>query len=77
MANYQQDTVWKLVDKRHTINETSTPAAATFNTNTEDVYTMRTRLLAIGGIYTNAYLDKMTRNDMLYAIRLNDELAGI
>jgi len=77
MANYQQDTVWKLVDKRHTINETSTPAAATFNTNTEDVYTMRTRLLAIGGIYTNVYLDKMTRNDMLYAIRLNDELAGI
>jgi hypothetical protein len=77
MANYQVDTVWKLVDKRHTINETNTPYSATFNTNTEDVYTMRTRLLAIGGVYTNAYLDKMTRNDMLYAIRLADEPTSI
>lgn len=77
MANFQQDTVWGLVDKRHAYNETNTPMSATFNTNTEDVYTMRTRLLAIGGIYTNAYLDKMTRNDMIYAIRLNDEAASI
>lgn len=31
------------------------------------------RLLAIGGIYTQKYVDSMTQNDKMYAIRVNDD----
>lgn len=31
------------------------------------------RLIAIGGIYTQKYVDSMTQNDKMYAIRLNDD----
>lgn len=32
-----------------------------------------TRLLAIGGIYTQLYLDTLTFNDKVYALKLNDD----
>lgn len=32
-----------------------------------------TRLLAIGGIYTQAYLDSITMNDKIYALKLTDD----
>lgn len=31
------------------------------------------RLLAIGGVYTQAYIDSMTQNDKVFAIRSNDD----
>lgn len=31
------------------------------------------RLLEIGGIYTQAYIDTMTQNDKIYAVRLSDD----
>lgn len=31
------------------------------------------RLLEIGGIYTQAYIDTMTQNDKIYAVRVNDD----
>lgn len=34
------------------------------------------RLLAIGGVYTQAYIDSMTQNDKIYAIRVNDDLGS-
>lgn len=34
---------------------------------------LRARLTAIGGIYTSAELDRMTVNDMVYAVRMNDD----
>lgn len=38
------------------------------------VATMRTRLAAInGGYYTTTRLNAMGRNDMVYALRLNDD----
>lgn len=41
--------------------------------NPDSTANLRTRLAAISaGTYTSAYLDKMTHNDMLYALRLND-----
>lgn len=66
------------VDKRRTQGQTANQHSSTFTTNTRDVTAMRTRLTAINGsLYTAAYLDKMTENDMLYALRVADEAAGI
>lgn len=49
----------------------STPA------NYDSITAMRTRLAAINGsYYTTAFLDAMTTNDMIYAIRLNDDAAA-
>lgn len=31
------------------------------------------RLLAIGGVYTQRYVDSMTQNDKVYAVRVNDD----
>jgi hypothetical protein len=48
------------------------------DTDLSDISAMRTRLAAINGaLYTAAYLDKMTKNDMVYAIRLNDNPSTI
>lgn len=48
------------------------------NANWLSVTAMRSRLAAISaGTYTSSYLDKMTVNDMAYAIRLNDNPAAI
>ena len=41
--------------------------------NYTSVTAMRTRLAAIGGVYTTAELDRMTTNDMVYALRMNDD----
>ncbi len=35
------------------------------------------RLIAIGGVYTAAYVRSLTYNDVIYALRLNDDAAGI
>ena len=45
--------------------------------NYVSVTAMRTRLLAIGGVYTAAELDRMTVNDMVFAIRMNDDKTTI
>lgn len=64
------------VDKRKvqgaSTNPLGTPA------NYASVSALRTRLAAINGsLYTSAYLDTMTKNDMIYAVRLSDDSAGI
>lgn len=52
--------------------------AATVMTNSVDVTTMRTRLKAISAAtYTDAVLDRMTKNDMLYALSANGDAANI
>lgn len=41
--------------------------------NTDTITALRARLTAISGTtYTADYLDKMTLNDMIYAVRLNE-----
>lgn len=38
-----------------------------------NITALRARLAVINaGVYTSAYLDQMTMNDMVYAVRLND-----
>lgn len=52
--------------------------AALVYTNGADVSTLRTRLKAISSTtYTDVVLDNMTKNDMLYAIRVKDDAANI
>lgn len=41
--------------------------------NYQSVSDLDTRLLAIGGIYTQSYLDSLTTNDKVYALKLNDD----
>lgn len=46
--------------------------------HTDTIASMRARLTAIdSGVYTTARLNQMTYNDMVYAIRRNDESASI
>lgn len=62
------------VDKRRSESQTSTTPIGT-PANYASVSALETRLLAIG--YTAAQLKLMTINDMQYAVRLNDDSAGI
>lgn len=52
--------------------------AALVMDNADDVTKMRTRLKAISAAtYTDAVLDRMTKNDMLYALRVANDQANI
>lgn len=44
--------------------------------NYQSVADLDARLLAIGGIYTQEYLDSLTFNDKVYAVKLNDDAAN-
>lgn len=63
------------VDKRRTQGLNTNPVT-TF-ANFEDVLAMRTRLAAASAYYTSGQLDTMTKNDMVYALRLIDEAGSI
>ena len=41
--------------------------------NYQSVSDLDTRLIAIGGIYTQVYLDTLTFNDKVYALKLADD----
>jgi hypothetical protein len=76
MANSNISVVRSVVDKRQVqgvlTQQIATPA------NYASVSAMRTRLTAISATaYSAANLDAMTVNDMVYALRLNDDAAGI
>lgn len=46
--------------------------------NYQSVNSLRTRLAAISGTtYTSAVLDQMTVNDMVFALRMNDDKQSI
>lgn len=77
MANTQIGNPLNVVDKRATASANTTSPIAT-EANYVDVAAMRTRLNAISaGTYTAARMDTMTANDMVYAIRVSDDAAGI
>lgn len=82
MANEDRTAV-DFVDKRIVQGQKTNPVATP--ANYASVNAMRTRLNAISsGYYSTASLnngatnlDRMTKNDMQYALRLNDDAAGI
>lgn len=68
------------ISKAHTAPGGSTngsPAASNDDLGTPANYQsssdIDTRLIAVGGIYTQAYLDTLTFNDKVYALKLNDD----
>lgn len=71
MASAQSGNRLRVIDKRLS---TSLGTDANF----KDISAMRTRLAAISGTtFTAARLEAMTKNDMVYALRANDEAAGL
>lgn len=76
MANLERENELGFVDIRRTQSSTS-GVLGTFS-NYQDVATLRSRLSTIdAAYYTATMLDSMTKNDMVYAVRLNDDAAGI
>ena len=80
MATSLKGTAFGVTDKRK-----STAAGAVSGTtflttplNYFDITKLRARLATINaGRYTSAYLDTLTLNDMIYALRTLDDAAGI
>jgi hypothetical protein len=76
----KENTVFTVTAHNGTTTITFTPAAAASTASGDkavlvsgNAYTdnasLDQKLLAIGGVYTQAYIDKMTQNDKVYAIR--------
>lgn len=78
MANILTDTGTQggFVDKRRGLGLPGNPVATPLNY--DSVTGLRARLTAISGTtYTAAVLDAMTVNDMVFAVRTNDDAAGL
>lgn len=79
MANYDIGTYFghlKVIDPRTTGGVSGISAASA--DEAYKIADLRARLTAIdGAYYTSAQLDKLTRNDMLYALRVHSESGGI
>ena len=80
MANADLDSNDGVVDKRDATSAGARSATTQLTTpvNYFDITKLRARLNTINaGRYTSAYLDTLTRNDMIYALRTLDDSAGI
>lgn len=77
MANNQVGTIFHYADAQIGRGQTSTERSSQV-ANLTSVAAMRTRLNAISSTtYSTARLDLMTKNDMLYAIRLESDATSI
>lgn len=77
MADTEHENSIGVTDRRRTQTQTDLPGTLGTSVNYTDVGSLRTRLAAIdAGYYTSARLDNMTKNDMVYAVRLADDAAG-
>lgn len=66
------------VDKRQGRGKATAGSTQTSYANSGSIQSMKDRLTAINATsYSAARLATMTENDMLYALRLNDDAAGI
>jgi hypothetical protein len=67
-----------VLDKRRTQSATANTWPTSSAANYYDIAAMRTRLAAISATaYSTTNLDAMTMNDMIYALRINDDSAGL
>lgn len=77
MADYENDPNLGIADKRKNSRTASTSNLGT-PANYSSIGAMRTRLAAINGAYwTAARLNLYTKNDLVYALRLADDSAGM
>lgn len=78
MADTDTENVFGVVDKRRNSKGQNTTQSLSSAANYDDVDSLRTRLTAISSTtFTTARLNAMTKNDMVYAVRLSDDAAGI
>ena len=78
MADAQVRNLLGTADKRNGRANSSTSIGSTPHANLKDVASMKARLTAINATtYTPERLNTMTYNDLIYAIRLNDEPTSI
>jgi len=80
MAKAQLGNDLGVVDKRESTAAGAISGTSPLGTplNYIDITKLRARLIAINGTrYTTAYLDVMTVNDMIYALRTLDDAAGV
>lgn len=78
MADAQVGNQLRYVDKRQTQGVNTNSFNGTTTTNTKDIAALKARLTAISAVsYSPARLANMTENDMIYAVRLNDDLTSI
>lgn len=86
MADTELENPLGYIDKRRNnkgqdlgnANGNPVAAGASDSSNLSTVAGLRARLIAINaGYYTAARLNQMTKNDMVYAVRQNDDAAGI
>ena len=76
MANAETEFMSGIADKRRLPSSATTLLATP--ANYAGVSALRTRLAAISGTtYTAAVMDKMTKNDMFYAVRNSDDAARL
>lgn len=76
MADLETEFTLGYVDRRRT--QATTGRVGNEGANYLSVNDLRTRLAAINAAYfTAARLNQMTKNDMVYAVRLADDAAGI
>lgn len=80
MARAMLNEDYGFIDKRNSTSAGAVSSTSPLATplNYDDITKMRARLTAINaGRYTSTYLDILTRNDMVYALRTLDDAAGI
>ena len=78
MADTEKENSIGVVDKRFLQNSTDLPGTLGTSVNYTDVGSLRARLSTINaGYYTAARLNQMTKNDMVYAVRVADDPTGI
>jgi len=76
MANADNENLLGWVDKRKTQGQATTPAAT--DANYTDITALKARLTAAApASYPAATLNLMTKNDLVYAVRLIDDAAGM
>lgn len=71
----QPETDW--ADARRTGPNQTDASSQTTPANYVSNASLDARLLAIGGVYTQAYIDSMTQNDKIFAVRSNDDPLSI
>ena len=80
MASSMKGTTLGFVDKRKATAANAVSGTSVLGTplNYFDITKLRARLNTINSTrYTSAYLDTITLNDMIYALRTLDDAAGI
>lgn len=80
MAFTETENIFGFVDKRmaSAIPDDARPGTVDSTVNYNDVENLRARLTTIDGTYfSTTMLDRMTKNDMVFAVRINDDLAGM